>query len=163
MPLAGSQDVYGCARWQILAALGQLQAPAAFDFRHICHRPLDSLGTSRFTDHMQVSGLALAFSGVVIGVVGELAARGTLGPNGAAGIRIKSVMKSDAAWRAGHRAARLWLDGAGLCFVGGGLLNAFATRAVANPAVLIGMAAGLALVVAGSVFASRAARRCDER
>jgi len=112
---------------------------------------------------MQTSGLALALSGVVIGVVGEYAARGTLGPNGAAGIRIKSVMKSDATWRAGHRAARLWLDGAGICFVGGGLVNAFATKAVADPAVLIGMVAGLVFVVAGSVFASRAARRCDER
>ncbi|WIB00639.1 MULTISPECIES: SdpI family protein [unclassified Curtobacterium] len=112
---------------------------------------------------MELSGLALAFSGVVVGVVAELAARGVLGPNGAAGIRIRSVMKSDGTWRAGHRAARLWLDGAGLCFVGGGLLNAFATKAVADAAVLIGMVAGLALVVAGSVIASRAAQRCDER
>lgn len=110
---------------------------------------------------MQWSGLALALSGTVIGVVAELAAHGTLGPNGAAGLRIKSVMKSDATWRAGHRAARFWLDGAGLSFIASGLLNAFATRAIADAAVIIGMAAGLALVIAGTVVAHRAARRCD--
>lgn len=47
----------------------------------------------------------LGLSGVIVMVVGRMAARGRLPRNPFAGIRLPSTMRSDEAWRAGHEAA----------------------------------------------------------
>lgn len=111
---------------------------------------------------MILSGVALTCSGVIVSLVGELAARGVLRRNGGAGIRISSVMRTEATWRAGHRAARAWLHGAAVGFCGAGLSDVFAPPRIAQPFVLIGMASGFCLLIGGAVVAHRAAGRTDD-
>ncbi|GAA3342511.1 hypothetical protein GCM10017714_31220 [Curtobacterium pusillum] len=111
---------------------------------------------------MLFSGLALTCSGVIVSLVGELAARGMLRRNGGAGIRIASVMKTEATWKAGHRAARPWLHGTALAFGGSGIVNMIATPSIAEPGLLIGMASGLFLLSSGAVIAHRAARHAED-
>ena len=111
---------------------------------------------------MLFSGLALTCSGVIVSLVGELAARGILRRNGGAGIRIASVMKTEATWKAGHRAARPWLHGTALAFGGAGILNMVATPSVAEPGLLVGMTSGFFLLIGGAVVAHRAARHTED-
>ena len=66
-------------------------------------------------------GLLWVVSGLAVAVVGRRAADGRLGRNALAGIRIRSTLRSDAAWRAGHAAARPASDAAGAVFVVTGL------------------------------------------
>ena len=110
---------------------------------------------------MLLSGLALTCSGVIVSLVGELAARGVLRRNGGAGIRIASVMKTEATWKAGHRAARPWLHGTALAFGGAGILTMAAPPSIAEPGLLVGMASGLSLLIGGAVVAHRAARHAE--
>lgn len=58
--------------------------------------------------------IALGVGGVVSIGLGRMAAAGRLPRNILAGIRIPSTMRSDEAWRAGHRAASSALTVAGL-------------------------------------------------
>jgi hypothetical protein len=52
--------------------------------------------------------------GVIVLVLGRLSAAGTLPRNPLAGIRIPSTLRSDEAWKAGHRAAASALTAAGV-------------------------------------------------
>ncbi|MGO9560323.1 MAG: SdpI family protein [Acidimicrobiales bacterium] len=58
--------------------------------------------------------LRYAISGVIMIVVGRMAAAGRLPRNLFAGIRIPSTLRTDEAWLAGHRAASTALTVAGL-------------------------------------------------
>lgn len=118
---------------------------------------------SRFNDPVMFSGVALAVSGMLVVLVAESAARGKLGLNAGAGIRIPSVMKSAEAWRTGHRAARVWLDCGGVTLGAGGLVAAPGPRWLGDPGIIAAMAVGLCLIVLGSGVARRAALRCGER
>jgi uncharacterized membrane protein len=80
---------------------------------------------------------------VVVIVVARMAAAGRLPRNLFAGIRIPSTMRSDAAWRAGHRAAAPALTVAGL----GPVLAAVA--AAVTTAKQPGLDAGKTLLRAG--------------
>jgi hypothetical protein len=60
------------------------------------------------------TALKFGLAGVVVVVLGRLAATGRLPRNVLAGIRIPSTMRSDEAWRAGHRAAASALTASGL-------------------------------------------------
>ncbi|SFF99540.1 SdpI/YhfL protein family protein [Curtobacterium sp. YR515] len=111
---------------------------------------------------MLLSGLALTCSGVVVALVAELTARGVLRRNGGAGVRIASVMKTDATWKAGHRAARPWLHGTALSFGGSGILSIVAQPSIADPGFLVGMASGLLLLCGGAAVAHQAARRTED-
>src|SRR3954468_22665049 len=64
------------------------------------------------------SGPRLAFGGAVLVAVAELGGRDRLPRQPFVGIRIPSTLRSDAAWRAGHRAGAQALRLGGLGAVG---------------------------------------------
>jgi hypothetical protein len=103
--------------------------------------------------------LVLSYA-VVIGVV-TAAARGQLGVNALAGIRIPSVTASDAAWRAGHRASLpAVVVGCAVGTVATVLPLVTGWREVAAGAsILVGCGALLAGTTVGAVSAHRAAVR----
>lgn len=119
---------------------------------------LNSTDMLRFSTRMLFSGLTLIASGSIVAVVAELTARGILGPNGGAGIRIASVMRSKAAWQVGHRAARAWLHGGAAAVAGSGALSIVAPSRLADTCLPIGMALAVCLFIVGAVVAHRAAR-----
>lgn len=119
---------------------------------------LDSTDILRFSTRMLLSGLTLIASGSIVAVVAELTARGIVGPNGGAGIRIASVMRSRAAWQVGHRAARAWLHGGAAALAGSGILDIVAPSRVAATYLPIGMALAVCFLIVGAVVAHRAAR-----
>jgi hypothetical protein len=90
------------------------------------------------------------------------AASGILKRNHVAGFRIPSVMASDAAWRAGHRAAipLIWLT------VPVALMGTAGASMMTNPGlrglvILATTIAFLAILLRAAVIASRAARGVD--
>ncbi|WP_282818864.1 SdpI family protein [Curtobacterium flaccumfaciens] len=110
---------------------------------------------------MLLSAVMLMASGLVVSAVAELTARGVLGPNGGAGIRIASVMRSKTAWTVGHRAARAWLHTGAAALFGSGVLSAVVSTRIVEVALPIGMALALGFLIVSGVVASRAARRSD--
>lgn len=110
---------------------------------------------------MLVAGLVLALVAVLVVFVSEATARGNLGINGMLGLRFGAMMTSEAAWQAGHRAARVPLDiGGALLFVAGILVMALPLSDDALGSVVLGAVGVLVLLVAvGAVRASRAANR----
>lgn len=101
--------------------------------------------------------LLLIVDAAIWGIV-SVAADG-LGRNRAAGIRLPSLMRSDAAWRAGHLAARRVMRP---LLVGAAVVAIVSVPAKLIPAlyvVLLGLslATTLAALVIGAVSASRAA------
>jgi len=110
---------------------------------------------------MLFSALMLIASGSVISVVAELTSRGVVGPNGGAGIRIASVMRSESTWKVGHRAARAWLHAAAAALVGSGLLSILAPQRVVDSWLPIGLAVAFCFLIVSAIVASRAARRSE--
>lgn len=98
--------------------------------------------------------LALLVAGVV-----EAAATGRIGRNSAIGIRLPATLASDAAWTAGHRAARrpAW---AGFTLTTAVAVASFFTAEQAS--AVLGVAV-LVVFVAALVVASIAAVRAAER
>lgn len=101
--------------------------------------------------------LLLIVDAAIWGIV-SVAADG-LGRNRAAGIRLQSLMRSDAAWRAGHLAARPVMRP---LLIGAAIVAIVSVPAQLIPAlyvVLLGLslASTLAALVVGAVSASRAA------
>lgn len=107
--------------------------------------------------------LVLVVNAAILGVV-SIASNG-LGRNHAAGIRLPSLMRSDEAWRAGHLAARKamlpFLIAAAVVVV----ISIPTQLAPAFYVVLLGisLACTLAALGAGTLAASRAARRVAPR
>lgn len=102
-----------------------------------------------------IAGLVLAVVGVVFVVTGVLCMRRRLPRNGFVGIRLRSTMASDQAWREGHAAADPWVIAAGVGTFAGGLAQA-ATQWPSGTE-LIPLAWLLVFLVVASVRASRAA------
>ena len=99
--------------------------------------------------------------GAVLSLVAETTARGRMGINSLVGIRVGFVTRSDAAWRAGHRAARILTHAAAAVFAAMGVL-ALVWRGRENVLGLIVIAGSLlvlGLVLAAAVRANRAAYR----
>ncbi|WAC66356.1 SdpI family protein [Agrococcus sp. SL85] len=93
-------------------------------------------------------GLALASAAVVLGSVGaivlvHLAGIGRLRRNPYAGIRTRTLLASDDAWRLGHRAATpiTWLTGSVATLAGFGGFAAALAGSPATGAVLVVLAA----------------------
>ena len=101
-------------------------------------------------------GIALLVVGAVLLLVGALAQRERLPRNPLVGIRIPATLRSDQAWRAGHRAAapEMMIIGVG-SLVAGSLALSFPTVGLVAIIALLG-----ALVHNASV-AHRAAEAAD--
>ncbi|OUE09933.1 hypothetical protein C5E16_06865 [Clavibacter michiganensis] len=81
---------------------------------------------------MGVPALLLAVAALLILGTTQLAAWGVLKRNGWIGIRTRPLMTSDAAWRAGHRAALPALRGTCLPVAIGGVIGGIAAGAGMN-------------------------------
>lgn len=104
-------------------------------------------------------GLLMIGVGAALGWVASRAAGGGIARNPLAGIRIPSTMRSDAAWVAGHRAARPWLYGAGGAAALSGAVCLFRpSNALGMTSVLIGCGLMVGLVAVGAFAADQAAR-----
>ncbi|ANP74670.1 SdpI family protein [Cryobacterium arcticum] len=110
---------------------------------------------------MLISAIVLMFSGILVVVISERAASGRLGINSLAGIRTSALMASEAAWTAGHRAARIPLGLAGVVlFLAGGVALAFRLGEPATGAIVLSAAvASVVLIVIAAVVATPAANR----
>ena len=122
---------------------------------------LDKAGILRFSFPMLFSAVMLIASGMMASVVAELTARGILGPNGGAGIRIASTMQSKSAWKIGHRAARPWLHAGSAALVSSGALTIAVVTPIVDAVLPIGMALALCLLIVSAVVADRAVRRSE--
>ena len=110
---------------------------------------------------MIVSAIVLMLGGILVLAVSEAAARGRLGVNSVAGIRTRTVMMSEAAWTAGHRAARIPIGLAGLVtfLAGAAILALRPAEETVGPLVLAAAAAAVLLVLLGAAMATPAANR----
>ena len=98
-------------------------------------------------------GALLLVTGAAVSGVSRRAADGRLRRNAVAGIRTRATMRSDAAWRAGHLAARGSSDASGAVFaVSGVAALLLRTAPLWTGAVLVG-------VVVATVLLLVAARR----
>jgi uncharacterized membrane protein len=99
--------------------------------------------------------------GVIVVVLGRMAATGRLPRNIFAGIRIPSTLRSDEAWRAGHRAAASALTTAGFGPIVVAVIVAVKSPGLEARTVLSRIATGwlLGWIGLATVQASRAARR----
>lgn len=107
-------------------------------------------------------GLLVVATGATVSVVNRRAADGRLGRNSVAGIRIRATMRSDAAWRAGHAAARRSSDAAAAVFVSTGVTAMFVWAAPwFAGVVLAGTTLGAVVLLAGVRRAVAAADGAD--
>ena len=103
--------------------------------------------------------LVLVGAGLLVASVTRRAADGRLPRNDVAGLRTRATLRSDAAWRAGHAAARGASDAAGAALALTGLAAAAARDAGGLAAVVVGGSlVVLVLVAVAAVRAGRAAR-----
>ena len=102
-----------------------------------------------------------ALLGLVMVLIGAFGARGRLRYGHWAGLRLPSTLKSETAWRAGHRAASPWLIVGGLAGIAAGhyISGAYASRYGGWRQVIV-LAEALFVLVA-VLLAHRAARRAD--
>jgi hypothetical protein len=103
---------------------------------------------------------SFGLAGVVVVGVGRLAATGRLPRNLVAGIRIPSTLRSDEAWRAGHRSAATALTTSGLGPVVVALVLAVRTPRRDGQELLLRLGVGwlLAWIAVATFQARRAAR-----
>ncbi len=105
-----------------------------------------------------ILSLVFLVSGLVLGAVAEAARRGRLRRNNWVGIRTAAVMRSEAAWLSGHRAAAPWLFLAALGPVACGVALPFLPGGVVTVVALISVLWVLALLVFGAARASTEAQ-----
>jgi len=110
---------------------------------------------------MLVSAIIFMLGGILVTAISEAAATGRLGVNSVAGIRTRALMMSEAAWTAGHRAARIPMGLAGLVmFLAGAALMALRPDGnTAGPLMLAVAAVAVVLVLIGAAMATPAANR----
>jgi hypothetical protein len=110
-----------------------------------------------------LKAIRFGFGGVVVVGLGRMAAAGRLPRNLFAGIRLPSTLRSDEAWRAGHRTAASALTAAGFGPVVVAVIVAAKSPGRDAETVLFRIGNGwlLAWLGVATVQASRAARATD--
>jgi hypothetical protein len=110
---------------------------------------------------MLIAAVVLMLAAILIVGVNEAAARGRLGINPLAGIRLGSLMYSERAWQEGHRAARVPMIAAGaVLFLSGLALFVLPLpESRLSTTTIVGTVVAVALVVVGGFLAKRAADR----
>ena len=110
---------------------------------------------------MGITGVFLIVCGAVLSWAAEATARGRMGINSLIGIRVGFVTRSDAAWLAGHRAARIPTHAAAAVFAAMGVFALVfrGPEQVLGLTVIAGSLGVLGLVLAAAVRANRAAYR----
>ena len=108
---------------------------------------------------MVAAGVVLIVAGAGVVAVAWAAAAGRLKRNWIAGLRLKSTMRSDSAWLAAHRRARVPFVATGTVMMLGGILLAISGQ-VAPEAIALTTAAGaVSLALVAGYQGSRAARQ----
>ncbi|MBX3095118.1 MAG: SdpI family protein [Cryobacterium sp.] len=95
-------------------------------------------------------------------VLTQLAGNGVLRRNRVAGIRVRSTLRSDSGWVAGHRAAAPWVWAGFVVSAAAGVSALLLDGAIALVFAVIVVAALGATVAVSLYVASRAARTADE-
>ena len=108
---------------------------------------------------MIAPGVVLIVAGMGIAVVAWAAAAGRLKRNWIAGLRLRSTMRSDSAWLAAHRKARVPFLATGTVMVIGGILLAISSRAETESIALGTAALAVTLALVAGYQGSRAAGR----
>lgn len=103
--------------------------------------------------------VVLFILGLILMVGGVLSIGGWLPLNQIVGIRMASTMRSEAAWKAGHRAAGPYLICSALCAFGGAVVAMMLPKANELALGLIPTAAVTLTLVAAAIVASRTAMR----
>jgi hypothetical protein len=112
---------------------------------------------------MGIPALLLAVAALLVLGTTQLAAWGVLRRNGWIGIRTRPLLASDAAWRAGHRAALPALRGTCLPVAIGGVIGSVAAGAGMNSVASWGALLLVAGIAWGTFRAGRAARAVTRR
>jgi uncharacterized membrane protein len=110
---------------------------------------------------MIIASIVLMLGGILVTAISEAAARGRLGVNSVAGIRTRALMMSERAWTAGHKAARIPVNLAGLVMflTGAAVLALRPDEDTTGPLVLAAAAVAVVLVLIGAAVATPAANR----
>lgn len=106
---------------------------------------------------MDFLSVVLIIGALVIAGSVQACATGRIGPNPIAGIRLPSVMASDAAWRAGHAAAAIphWVtSGLAILFAGFGLF-----AANTNADMILYVIISAVILAVGTVWGAMVAHR----
>jgi uncharacterized membrane protein len=108
---------------------------------------------------MVAPGVVLIVAGLGVVAVAWAAATGRLKRNWIAGLRLRSTMRSDAAWLAAHRTAEGPFVATGAVMVIGGIVLAVSSRMTAESVALGTTVIGVTLALVAGYQGSRAARR----
>ena len=103
--------------------------------------------------------IILVVVGLGIAVCAWLFREGKIKRNYLLGIRTPSLMASDAAWYAGHRAAAPWLLAAGSVAVVAGIASMYVDSSASGAVQFAGLVLMLLAVIAGTVVAVRTVKR----
>ena len=106
---------------------------------------------------MVAAGAVLIMAGLGVLAVAWTAARGSLKRNWIAGLRLRSTMRSDAAWLAGHRAAKRPFMATGVVMVAGGVLLTVSDRTTGEAVGLGTAVVGVTLALVAGYRGSKAA------
>jgi hypothetical protein len=102
-------------------------------------------------------------AGALILWMAKAAARGRLGRNPVAGIRLPVTMASDRAWLVAHQAARRPTEAAGWCAIVFAVPSVFPVPLVVVVAsILLGAVMMLALILLGAAVGARAAGALED-
>lgn len=106
-----------------------------------------------------VGATVIALAGCAVVPVVALCARGRIGRNHIAGIRVPAFFASDRAWRVGHRAATAPVTGAAALTVIVAIVAEVIPAVGELPSTLVGASLVLAGLIAGAVRGSAAIDR----